>query len=156
MLTYQFTSKNFFHACIGVAAVVSPIPEMVSVVNLSYDNYDDSAIRFSENRNTQSEITKVSLAFQIPESLEDSWYETGDVITKEPHIITLQNKIENDISLLEDSYMNMGTIPVEEANLRSLDEELLFFDEGPIEIIEDEFVIIRGTESISKESKYLT
>lgn len=61
----------------------------------------------------------------------------------------------------EDLFINtdfkkVGLDIVEEANLKSLDEDILFFDEGPIEIIENEEPIIRGTYTIPKDSRYLS
>lgn len=41
-------------------------------------------------------------------------------------------------SVINSDFNKIGLDTVEEANLKSIDGEILFFDEGPIEVIEDE------------------
>lgn len=138
---------------VSAAACIAPMPvvqEDYSVDLGMYNHLSDEKSESSMVFGSWVECEKIIPSFKT-KSIEK--IEVKSISLKE-EIIVFNDDYED--SVISSDFNKIGLDTVEEANLKSTDEEILFFDEGPIEIIEDEDPINRGTNAFPKDSRYLS
>ncbi|MER1986592.1 MAG: hypothetical protein ABS948_11945 [Solibacillus sp.] len=144
---------SLYSYCIATTAVcIASTPEIIELKN---SKYLSNKVVAPITREDQREDIYASWV-----NFEKMSYKHDKEINYKINLTNLS--LEENLEF-EDGFSNLIVeddivvgIHVEEARLDLSSHEILYFDEGPIELIEDEHTtIIHGTYAIPKESKYL-
>lgn len=153
-MAFQQEGVAMFNVLIvSTAACIAPVP--VTQVDYSvdlgvYNHLGDEKSESNMVYGSWVECEKIIPSFKT-KSIEK--IEVKSLSLKEK-IIIFNDDFEG--SVINGDFKRIGLDSVEEANLKPIDEDILYFDEGPIEILENEDSIIRGTNAIPKDSRYLS
>lgn len=141
---------SLYSYCFAAVACIVPMPEVTELNNNKYLTPKISE-HLAPSDGTEMNFPKWLNSEKVNYKHE-SLHQTIQITPLGDHSFT---GIDNMWDLISDnSSLNIVSIEVQEANLDLSKHEILYFDEGPVELI-DEKVILNGTKSIPKESKYL-
>ncbi|WP_079523955.1 hypothetical protein [Solibacillus isronensis] len=153
-MVFQHQGTAMFNVLIvGTAACIAPMPVVQADYSVDlglYKHLSDEKSESSMVYGTWVECEKIIPSFKT-KNIEKIEVKS---ISLNEEIIIFNDDYEG--SVINSDFNKIGLDIVEEANLKSIDEEILFFDEGPIEIIEDEDSINRGTSAFPKDYRYLS